>query len=162
MFVLVIIIFLAIFRSVSPFLTMGLGLNAHIGSLRGSFQIEAFENLKKQDLVYKTKREKYNAVIEATAKLVAEGRPVLIGTTTVDISELLSWRLLILIWLPAIILASPLTEIFAELLIKLFLLSTYEIPALMIYGAWPCICLVSGTPLSIPFTFTSELIGVLS
>ena len=43
-----------------------------------------------QDLVYKTKREKYNAVIEATAKLVAEGRPVLIGTTTVDISELLS------------------------------------------------------------------------
>jgi thiol-disulfide isomerase/thioredoxin len=44
MFVLVIIIFLAIFRSVSPFLTMGLGLNAHIGSLKGSFQIEAFEN----------------------------------------------------------------------------------------------------------------------
>jgi preprotein translocase subunit SecA len=43
-----------------------------------------------QDLVYKTKREKYNAVIDATAKLVAEGRPVLIGTTTVDISELLS------------------------------------------------------------------------
>ena len=44
MFVLVIIIFLAIFRSVSPFLTMGLGFNAHVGSLRGSFQIEAFEN----------------------------------------------------------------------------------------------------------------------
>lgn len=47
MFVLVIIIFLAIFRSVSPFLTMGIGLNAHIGSLRGSFQIEAFENQEK-------------------------------------------------------------------------------------------------------------------
>jgi protein disulfide-isomerase-like protein len=44
MFVLVIIIFLAIFRSVSPFLTMGLGMNAHIGTLRGSFQLEAFEN----------------------------------------------------------------------------------------------------------------------
>ena len=44
MFVLVIIIFLAIFRSVSPFLTMGLGFNAHVGSLKGSFQIEAFEN----------------------------------------------------------------------------------------------------------------------
>jgi len=44
LFVLVIIIFLAIFRSVSPFLTMGLGMNAHIGSLRGSFQLEAFEN----------------------------------------------------------------------------------------------------------------------
>ena len=43
-----------------------------------------------QDLVYKTKREKYNAVIDATVNLVAEGRPVLIGTTTVDISELLS------------------------------------------------------------------------
>jgi preprotein translocase subunit SecA len=43
-----------------------------------------------QDLVYKTKREKYNAVIEETAKLVAAGRPVLIGTTTVEISELLS------------------------------------------------------------------------
>ena len=44
MFVLVIIIFLAIFRSVSPFLTMGLGVKANIGSLRGSFQIEAFDN----------------------------------------------------------------------------------------------------------------------
>lgn len=43
-----------------------------------------------QDFVYKTKREKYNAVIEETAKLVAAGRPVLIGTTTVEISELLS------------------------------------------------------------------------
>lgn len=43
-----------------------------------------------QDLVYKTKREKYNAVIEEVEKLVAAGRPVLIGTTTVEISELLS------------------------------------------------------------------------
>ena len=43
-----------------------------------------------QDFVYKTKREKYNAVIEEVAKLVAAGRPVLIGTTTVEISELLS------------------------------------------------------------------------
>ena len=43
-----------------------------------------------QDLVYKTKREKYNAVIEEVVKLVAAGRPVLIGTTTVEISELLS------------------------------------------------------------------------
>ena len=47
MFVLIIIIFLAIFRFVVPFLTMGLGFNAHIGSLKGSFQIEAFENEKK-------------------------------------------------------------------------------------------------------------------
>ncbi len=43
-----------------------------------------------QDFVYKTKREKYNAVIDEVAKLVAAGRPVLIGTTTVEISELLS------------------------------------------------------------------------
>ncbi|MBP9068276.1 MAG: preprotein translocase subunit SecA, partial [Bacteroidia bacterium] len=46
--------------------------------------------IDEQDFVYKTKREKYNAVIEETAKLVAAGRPVLIGTTTVEISELLS------------------------------------------------------------------------
>jgi len=42
------------------------------------------------DLVFKTAREKYAAVIEETAKLVAAGRPVLVGTTTVEISELLS------------------------------------------------------------------------
>jgi preprotein translocase subunit SecA len=42
------------------------------------------------DLVYKTAREKYTAVIEATEQLVAQGRPVLVGTTTVEISELLS------------------------------------------------------------------------
>jgi preprotein translocase subunit SecA len=42
------------------------------------------------DLVFKTAREKFAAVIDATEKLVAEGRPVLVGTTTVEISELLS------------------------------------------------------------------------
>ncbi len=42
------------------------------------------------DRVYKTKREKYNAVIEETQRLVEEGRPVLVGTTSVEISELLS------------------------------------------------------------------------
>ena len=44
----------------------------------------------RQDLVYKTKREKYNAVIEEIVKLVKQGRPVLVGTTSVEISELLS------------------------------------------------------------------------
>ncbi len=44
----------------------------------------------KQDLIYKTKREKYNAVIEDVVKLSQSGRPVLIGTTSVEISELLS------------------------------------------------------------------------
>lgn len=50
----------------------------------------AISRQDEQDLVYKTKREKYNAVIEETAKLVAAGRPVLVGTTSVEISELLS------------------------------------------------------------------------
>jgi preprotein translocase subunit SecA len=43
-----------------------------------------------EDLVYKTKREKYNAVIDEVGKCVAAGRPVLVGTTSVEISELLS------------------------------------------------------------------------
>ncbi len=44
----------------------------------------------REDLIYKTKREKYNAVIDEIAKLVGAGRPVLVGTTSVEISELLS------------------------------------------------------------------------
>ncbi|RQP09631.1 MAG: preprotein translocase subunit SecA [Chryseobacterium sp.] len=44
----------------------------------------------KHDLVYKTNREKYNAVIEEIEKLTAKGRPVLVGTTSVEISQLLS------------------------------------------------------------------------
>ena len=43
-----------------------------------------------EDLVYKTKREKFNAVINEIKSLVAKGRPVLVGTTSVEISELLS------------------------------------------------------------------------
>jgi len=42
------------------------------------------------DKVYKTKREKYNAVIEEISILSGQGRPVLVGTTTVEVSELLS------------------------------------------------------------------------
>tara|TARA_B100000795_G_scaffold12969_1_gene8972 strand:- start:990 stop:4352 length:3363 start_codon:yes stop_codon:yes gene_type:complete len=42
------------------------------------------------DLIYKTKREKYNAVIEDVTKVANAGRPVLIGTTSVEISELLA------------------------------------------------------------------------
>tara|TARA_B100001248_G_scaffold108195_1_gene80689 strand:+ start:22587 stop:25901 length:3315 start_codon:yes stop_codon:yes gene_type:complete len=44
----------------------------------------------RNDLVYKTNREKYNAVIEDIANLTSAGRPVLVGTTSVEISELLS------------------------------------------------------------------------
>ncbi len=43
----------------------------------------------REDLVYKTKREKYNAVIDEVTKLSQAGRPILIGTTNVEISELL-------------------------------------------------------------------------
>ncbi len=43
-----------------------------------------------EDLVYKTKREKYNASADEIAELVNNGRPVLVGTTSVEISELLS------------------------------------------------------------------------
>ena len=42
------------------------------------------------DRVYKTKREKYKAVIEEIEKMVEMGRPVLVGTTSVEISEMLS------------------------------------------------------------------------
>ena len=43
-----------------------------------------------EDLVYRTKREKYNAVIAEIVSLVEKGRPVLVGTTSVETSELLS------------------------------------------------------------------------
>lgn len=46
--------------------------------------------IDKQDKVYKTKREKYNAVIEEISQLINQGRPVLVGTTSVETSELLS------------------------------------------------------------------------
>ena len=44
----------------------------------------------KEDLVYKTKREKYNAIIDDVVTLRDAGRPILVGTTTVEVSELLS------------------------------------------------------------------------
>ncbi len=44
----------------------------------------------REDLIYKTKREKYNAVIDEIVNLVEHERPVLVGTTSVEISELLS------------------------------------------------------------------------
>lgn len=44
----------------------------------------------KNDLIYRTKREKYNAVVEATQAELDKGRAVLVGTTSVEVSELLS------------------------------------------------------------------------
>ena len=43
-----------------------------------------------EDLIYKTKREKYFAVVDEINRLIGEGRPVLVGTTSVEVSELLS------------------------------------------------------------------------
>lgn len=43
-----------------------------------------------EDLIYKTAREKFNAVAEKIVQLTSQGRPVLVGTTSVEISEVLS------------------------------------------------------------------------
>ena len=43
-----------------------------------------------EDRIYRTKREKYTAVIEEIERMIAQGRPVLVGTTSVETSELLS------------------------------------------------------------------------
>ena len=48
------------------------------------------KRIDEEDLVYKTKREKYKAVIQEIKRLHELGRPVLVGTTSVDVSELLS------------------------------------------------------------------------
>ena len=48
------------------------------------------KRVDQDDVIYKTKREKYNAVIAEIESLVKQGRPVLVGTTSVEISELLS------------------------------------------------------------------------
>ena len=50
----------------------------------------AMSRIDKEDLIYRSVREKFNAVIEDVTLLSQSGRPVLIGTTSVEISELLS------------------------------------------------------------------------
>ncbi|MFN8286405.1 MAG: preprotein translocase subunit SecA [Chitinophagales bacterium] len=49
----------------------------------------------KEDLIYKTRKEKFNAIIDEIVKLTQAGRPVLVGTTSVEVSELLSRMLTI-------------------------------------------------------------------
>ncbi|HOV92846.1 MAG TPA: preprotein translocase subunit SecA [Candidatus Kapabacteria bacterium] len=44
----------------------------------------------RDDLIYRTKREKYNAIIEEIKKIIGEGRAVLVGTTSVEVSEIIS------------------------------------------------------------------------
>ena len=65
------------------------------------------------DRIYRTKREKYNAVIDEIVLLVGEGRPVLVGTTSVEISELLS-RMLNLRHIPHQVLNAKLHQHEAE------------------------------------------------
>ncbi|MEG1749939.1 MAG: preprotein translocase subunit SecA, partial [Tannerellaceae bacterium] len=66
------------------------------------------------DRIYKTKREKYSAVIDEISALVAAGRPVLVGTTSVEISELLS-RMLNLRKIPHNVLNAKLHQREAEI-----------------------------------------------
>ena len=67
-----------------------------------------------EDRVYKTKKEKYAAVIDEIVRLVGEGRPVLVGTTSVDISELLS-RMLTMRRIPHNVLNAKLHQKEAEI-----------------------------------------------
>ena len=78
------------------------------------------------DRIYKTKREKYNAVIEEIDRLVKEGRPVLVGTTSVEISELLS-RLLTLRKIPHNVLNAKLHQKEADIVAKAGLSGTVTI-----------------------------------
>ena len=78
------------------------------------------------DRIYKTKREKYNAVIEEISNLVQQGRPVLVGTTSVEISELLS-RLLTLRKIPHNVLNAKLHQKEADIVAKAGLSGTVTI-----------------------------------
>ena len=50
--IIILIVILSIFRTVSPFLTMGVGINAHLGSLRGSLELEAYKNRREHFQTY--------------------------------------------------------------------------------------------------------------
>jgi len=54
---------------------------------------EAVARMDLQDAVYKTKKEKFNAVVESVKEAHAKGQPVLVGTITIETSELLSKKL---------------------------------------------------------------------
>jgi len=45
--------------------------------------------IDRDDFIYRTKREKYNAIIDEIKKIIDEGRAVLVGTTSVEVSEIL-------------------------------------------------------------------------
>ena len=78
------------------------------------------------DRIYKTNREKYKAVIEEIEMLVGQGRPVLVGTTSVDISELLS-RMLTIKKIPHNVLNAKLHQKEADIVAKAGLAGTVTI-----------------------------------
>ncbi|MBQ5663499.1 MAG: preprotein translocase subunit SecA, partial [Bacteroidaceae bacterium] len=78
------------------------------------------------DRIYKTNREKYKAVIEEIELLVGQGRPVLVGTTSVDISELLS-RMLTIKKIPHNVLNAKLHQKEADIVAKAGLAGTVTI-----------------------------------
>ena len=78
------------------------------------------------DRVYKTKREKYNAVIDEIDKMVKAGRPVLVGTTSVEISETLS-RMLQMRKIPHNVLNAKLHQKEADIVAKAGQTSTVTI-----------------------------------
>ena len=71
----------------------------------------------REDLVFKTKREKYNAIIEEIVVLVNKKRPILVGTTSVEISELLS-RMLKLKGIPHNVLNAKLHQREADIVLQ--------------------------------------------
>ena len=78
------------------------------------------------DRIYRTTREKYNAVIDEIENLVGQGRPVLVGTTSVEISELLS-RLLKIRKIPHNVLNAKLHQKEADIVAKAGLSGTVTI-----------------------------------
>ncbi len=80
----------------------------------------------KEDLIYKTKKEKYNAVIDEIQRLREAGRPTLVGTTSVEVSELLS-RMLRLRNLPHQVLNAKLHQKEADIILNAGLSGTVTI-----------------------------------
>ena len=78
------------------------------------------------DRLYKTNREKYNAVIEEIQEMINQGRPVLVGTTSVEISELLA-KMLTMRHIPHNVLNAKLHQHEADIVAKAGLSKTVTI-----------------------------------
>ena len=89
------------------------------------------------DRVYKTKRENYKAVIEEIEAMVHAGRPVLVGTTSVEISEMLS-KMLTMRKIPHNVLNAKLHQKEAEIVAQAGQSSTVTLPP-----TWPVVVPIS-------------------